>query len=108
VWFEVYSKGRGYRAYGAPGWVEHDGTVAPTAAITSIIFTPDLSQRAAKAIYDRYSARLWGRYGFGNAFSLASMANSTSKHGSPHWAGGFTVRKVGACSFIQNRVRSRC
>jgi len=66
----VYSKGRGYRAYGAPGWVEHDGTVAPTAAMTSIIFTPDLSQRAAKAIYDRYSARLWGRYGFGNAFNV--------------------------------------
>jgi hypothetical protein len=70
VWFEVYSKGRGYRAYSAPGWVDHDGTVAPTAAMTSIIFTPDLSQRAAKAIYDRYSDRLWGRYGFGNAFSV--------------------------------------
>jgi hypothetical protein len=71
VWGLTASDGPdGYRAYGAPGWVEHDGTVAPTAAITSIIFTPDLSQRAAKAIYDRYHARLWGRYGFGNAFNV--------------------------------------
>lgn len=70
VWGLTASDGpEGYRAYGAPGWVEHDGTVAPTAAISSIIFTPDLSQRAAQTIYDRYHTRLWGRYGFGNAFN---------------------------------------
>ncbi|MCX7992746.1 MAG: hypothetical protein N2651_03650, partial [Fimbriimonadales bacterium] len=60
----------GYRAYGAPGWVDHDGTVAPTASITSVIFTPNESLRAIKTIYDRYHTKLWGRYGFGNAFNV--------------------------------------
>ncbi|MFQ3610037.1 MAG: glucoamylase family protein [Fimbriimonadales bacterium] len=71
VWGLTASDGPdGYRAYGAPGWVEHDGTVAPTASITSIIFTPEESVRAIKTIYDRYHSRLWGRYGFGNAFNV--------------------------------------
>jgi len=60
----------GYRAYGAPGMIEHDGTVAPTAAITSILFTPDESLAAAKAFYERYQNNLWGRYGFSNAYNL--------------------------------------
>lgn len=60
----------GYHAYGAPGWVDHDGTVAPTASITSIIFTPEESVRTIKTIYDRYHQHLWGRYGFGNAFNV--------------------------------------
>lgn len=78
--FKTYSEGiwgltacdgpDGYRAYGAPGWVEHDGTIAPTASITSIIFTSKESQRAIQAIYDRHEKRLWGRYGFGNAFNV--------------------------------------
>lgn len=71
VWGLTASDGPdGYRAYGAPGWVEHDGTVAPTASITSIIFTPSESIRAIKTIYDRYHTKLWGRYGFGNAFNV--------------------------------------
>lgn len=61
----------GYRAYGAPGkMTEHDGTVAPTAAITSIIFTPNESITAAKAFHGQYQDKLWGRYGFSNAYNL--------------------------------------
>lgn len=61
----------GYRAYGAPGkMTEHDGTVAPTAAITSIIFTPAESIAAAKAFHEQYQEKLWGRYGFSNAYNL--------------------------------------
>lgn len=71
VWGITASDGPdGYKGYGAPGDIEHDGTVAPTASITSIIFTPTESQRAIKTIYDRYGSRLWGRYGFGNAFNV--------------------------------------
>lgn len=71
VWGLTASDGPdGYRAYGAPGDIEHDGTVAPTAPITSLIFTPEESLKALRAIYDRYHSKLWGRYGFGNAFNV--------------------------------------
>lgn len=71
VWGLTASDGPdGYRGYGAPGDIEHDGTIAPTAPITSVIFTPNESLCALKAIYDRYHSRLWGRYGFGNAFNV--------------------------------------
>jgi len=61
----------GYKAYGAkPGHAHHDGTVAPTAAGGSIVFTPELSIRALRAMYDRYRDRLWGRYGFADAFNV--------------------------------------
>lgn len=60
----------GYIAYGAPDG-PHDGTVSPTGAICSITFTPELARSAARALYARAGdARLWGRYGFVNAFNL--------------------------------------
>jgi hypothetical protein len=58
----------GYRAFGAPG--EEDGTVSPTGAISSLLFTPELSIACARAIYTRHGHHLWGRYGFGNAFNI--------------------------------------
>ena len=61
----------GYRAYGAkPGHAQHDGTVAPTAAGGSIVFTPEFSIPALRYMYDTYKDRLWGRYGFSDAFNL--------------------------------------
>lgn len=60
-----------YHAYGAPpGAAVHDGTVAPSAAAGSMVFTPDLSTAALRAMYERYGGRLWGRYGFSNAFNV--------------------------------------
>ncbi|MFH1723801.1 MAG: glucoamylase family protein [Elusimicrobiota bacterium] len=60
----------GYRAYGAPpGRAEHDGTVAPTAAGGSIVFTPELSIRALRHFMRKYGDRIWGRYGFSDAFN---------------------------------------
>ena len=58
----------GYKAFAAPG--EEDGTVSPTGAIASLLFTPKLSLAAGQAIYTRYGDKLWGRYGFGNAFNV--------------------------------------
>jgi hypothetical protein len=58
----------GYRAYGIPD--EEDGTVSPTGVLASVIFTPELSIATARTIYERYGDRLWGRYGFGNAFNV--------------------------------------
>jgi len=58
----------GYRAYGGPG--EEDGTVSPTGAIASILFTPDLARQAAWEMHRRFGGRIWGRYGFSNGFNL--------------------------------------
>jgi hypothetical protein len=58
----------GYRAYGALEL--EDGTISPTGAIASIIFTPELSLAAAEAMHREFGSRLWGRYGFGNAYNV--------------------------------------
>lgn len=61
----------GYKAYGAPpGWPTHDGTLAPTACGTSIMFTPDLSLACLRHFYEKHAAELWGTYGFSDAFNL--------------------------------------
>ncbi len=72
IWGLTASDGpSGYQAYGArPGKALHDGTVAPTAAISSIVFTPDLSIEFAQELYQNYKKLLWGRYGFSDSFNL--------------------------------------
>lgn len=61
----------GYKAYGGkPGYENHDGTVAPTGAGGSIAFTPELSIKALRTMYDKYGDILWGRYGFADSFNV--------------------------------------
>jgi len=62
----------GYRAYGAPpGWtVFHDGTVAPTACGSSIVFTPEESIACLENIREYYSDAMWGPYGFSDAMNV--------------------------------------
>ncbi|MBI3999826.1 MAG: hypothetical protein HY351_04350 [Candidatus Omnitrophica bacterium] len=75
LWGLSASEGpNGYKAYGAPPLasqvpVIHDGTIAPTAAGGSIMFTPELSIAALKHMRDQYGERLWGPYGFKDAFN---------------------------------------
>ncbi|MEK8022214.1 MAG: glucoamylase family protein [Candidatus Hydrogenedentota bacterium] len=58
----------GYKAYGAPpGKAIHDGTVAPTAALGSYQFTPELSHAALRHL--RAIPGLWGLYGFADAYN---------------------------------------
>lgn len=57
----------GYRA-NAPG--RDDGTIAPTAAISSMPYTPAESLAAMKHFYHEYGDRLWGEFGFRDAFNL--------------------------------------
>ena len=58
----------GYKAYGAPDG-ENDGTVAPTAAIGSIVFTPELSVKLMKYLYVNHKDKIWGKYGFVDSFN---------------------------------------
>ena len=59
----------GYKPYGVVGDPE-DGTVSPTGAIASIIFTPDLAMSVAETMYEKDGGALWGKYGFTNAFNV--------------------------------------
>jgi len=59
----------GYIAYGAPDGPE-DGTVSPTGAICSIIFTPDAAIAICRTLYEALGSMLWGKYGFANAFNI--------------------------------------
>ncbi|MEP7108041.1 MAG: glucoamylase family protein [Ferruginibacter sp.] len=53
--------------------------IAPTAAISSLPYTPTESMKALKFFYYVLGDRLWGDYGFYDAFSLKNLwfANST-------------------------------
>jgi hypothetical protein len=46
------------------------GVIAPTAAISSIPYTPNESLKALKFFYYVLGDKLWGEYGFRDAFSL--------------------------------------
>ena len=61
---------RGYVAWGGPPRDPAiDGTVVPYAAAGSLAFTPDISLAALRAMKERYGARVYGRYGFADAFN---------------------------------------
>lgn len=70
-----------YAARGATeGDIRDDGTIAPTAAISSMPFTPFLSIAAMHAMRDRYGDDLYSTYGFLDAFNptLRSAASLTN------------------------------
>ena len=58
--------------YGAnwPAAGHEDGTVAPTAMLSGILFTPRQSQAALVTLWQKHHTQLWGRYGFSNAFNV--------------------------------------
>ncbi|MBC7795925.1 MAG: hypothetical protein H7Z37_03520 [Pyrinomonadaceae bacterium] len=60
----------GYKAWGAPPRnSEIDGTVVPCAAGGSLMFAPDITLPALKTIKEKYGNRIYGRYGFTDAFN---------------------------------------
>jgi len=58
----------GYAAH-APGEASDHGVISPTAAISSIPYTPEQSMDAIRHFYYHYGDKLWGKYGFYDAFS---------------------------------------
>lgn len=60
----------GYTAYGAmPGPAVSDGTVAPTAAGGSLVFTPMESLGVLKFLFGHYKKEMWGKYGFSDSLN---------------------------------------
>lgn len=47
-----------------------NGVISPTAALSSFPYTPDESMKALRFFYYKLGDRLWGQYGFYDAFSL--------------------------------------
>lgn len=46
-----------------------DGTICPTGAAAALPFVPQLAHHAISEIYQRYGSRIWGRYGFSDAYN---------------------------------------
>ncbi|MEO5907354.1 MAG: glucoamylase family protein, partial [Saprospiraceae bacterium] len=69
-----------YRARGAASiQIVDDGTIAPTAAGGSFVFTPDISARTMKYMWETYNQDLVGEYGFKDAFNLTYITKETPK-----------------------------
>jgi hypothetical protein len=70
IWGITSSMSRtGYKAWGGPpkrGGI--DGSVVPCAAAGSLMFTPELSMAALRAMKQRFGDKILGRYGFADAF----------------------------------------
>jgi hypothetical protein len=49
---------------------DDNGTIAPTAALASMPYTPEASMAALRYFYRTQGERLWGIYGFYDAFNL--------------------------------------
>jgi hypothetical protein len=61
---------KGYLAWGGPPRdLTIDGTVVPSAAGGSLMFTPQESTVALRAMYDKFGTRIYGKYGFVDAFN---------------------------------------
>jgi hypothetical protein len=61
-----------YRARGASlRDTQDDGTIAPTAALSSLPFAPEIVLPTAQAMYQRFGKLIYGRYGFYDAFNTS-------------------------------------
>jgi hypothetical protein len=59
--------------YGAqePADGKNDGTVAPTAMLAGYFIVPDVAGKSLRSLWEQpYRDRIWGRYGFANAFNV--------------------------------------
>ena len=76
-----------YRARGAASTqIVDDGTLAPTAAGGSLAFAPDICLPALRAMKAKYGSKLYGNYGFRDAFNPtyhypSAYANGTTVTG---------------------------
>lgn len=70
VWGITASDSRhGYVAWhGPPPHPAIDGTVVPCAAAGSLMFAPEICLPALQEMKRRFGRRIWGRYGFADAF----------------------------------------
>jgi hypothetical protein len=58
-----------YDGYNAYSPTNDFGTITPTGAISSIVYTPEYSMKAIRHFYDDLGDKIWGQYGFVDAFN---------------------------------------
>jgi hypothetical protein len=76
------------------GRIVDDGTIAPTAAISSLPFAPEIVLPATLEMYHRFGASIYSVYGFLDAFN-ASYRSSSGKQPGPGDAGWVDADYVG-------------
>ncbi len=57
--------------YSAHSPTNDDGTITPTAAISSMPYAPEESIAAFKNLYHKYGKEIWGPFGFKDAFNVS-------------------------------------
>jgi hypothetical protein len=62
----------GYLGWGGFSRGDLDGTVVPCAAAGSLMFTPEISLAALRAMRDGFAPEIYGRYGFSDSFQPLS------------------------------------
>lgn len=62
-----------YDGYAAHSPANDLGVITPSAALSAFPYTPDESMEALKFFYYRLGDRLWGEYGFYDAFNLTEQ-----------------------------------
>jgi hypothetical protein len=71
-----------YAARGvAVGRIVDDGTIAPTAAISSLPFAPEIVLPATLEMYHRFGASIYSSYGFLDAFNVSFRSAADQKPG---------------------------
>lgn len=58
-----------YQGYAAHSPANDLGVISPTAALSSFPYTPERSMKALRYFYEELGDKLWGEYGFYDAFS---------------------------------------
>ncbi|MCC6290379.1 MAG: beta-glucosidase [Chitinophagaceae bacterium] len=58
-----------YNGYDAHSPTNDNGTITPTAALSAFPYTPQLSMKALKHFYYILGDKIWGEYGFTDAFN---------------------------------------
>ncbi|MGN6493946.1 MAG: glucoamylase family protein [Agriterribacter sp.] len=58
-----------YDGYNAHSPTNDFGTITPTAALSAFPYTPELSMKALKHFYFNLGDKIWGEYGFTDAFN---------------------------------------
>lgn len=84
--FKVDGRERTFHTYWARGAglreIRDDGTIAPTAAASSIAFAPEIVIPAIEAMHGRWGKDLVGQYGFVDAFNPTfTLENLKLQHG---------------------------
>lgn len=67
-----------HEGYSAHSPTNDKGVITPTAAISSIPYTPEESMEAIKFFYYVMGERLWGKYGFYDAFNASENWTASS------------------------------